>query len=147
MAQQINPSPADLRALIKKPAPVRCYVNEQEVYEVTFDVLAREGPGGSTLHMSVSRSTDGGRTWKTLRLRRNWRAQWWLIVKDGMGGGWWPPAGDYFKDAYIKDGRIAIAYWNLHEFGPKGQAFVWEMQYDPGIDRWNLALLEEVWPS
>lgn len=115
------------------------------MYEVKFEVLARRGPDGNTTRMEVRRSTDGGKNWSPVRLRRNWRRQWWQIIKDGLGGSSWPPAGEDVNAVYVKDGKFTIAYWNLYEFGPKGQAYSWEMQYDPAIDRWNLELLEEIW--
>jgi len=141
-----KPGELDLRTVVSQAGPLRYSLNEREIYEVKFEVLSRGGPGGSTSRMDVLRSIDCGKTWRPVRLRRNWR-QWWAIIKDGLGGGWWPPAGDYFKEAYIKDGKFVISYWNLYEFGPKGQAYAWEMQYDQKTDRWDLALLEEIWPE
>jgi len=94
--------------------------------------------------MEVSRSVDGGKTWRSVRFRRNWRRQWWAIIKDGFGGGWWPPSGDDIRDVYVKDGKFTISYCNLFEHGPKGQAYAWEMQYDAKADRWELRLIEEI---
>lgn len=135
----------DLRTVIKQPKPVCVSLNDREIYEVRFEVLAHRDPSGSTTRMAVLRSTDGCKTWCSLRLRRNWQRDWWAIIKDGLGGGWWPPSGDYFEDAYIKNDRFTIAYCNLYEHGLQGQAYKWEMQYEPTIDRWNLALLEEIY--
>ena len=148
MVQINKPGEPDLRTLITQPKPVRCSVSEHEMYEVRFEVLAHRAPGGSTSRMDVLRSSDGGSTWQPVRIKRNWRRQWRAILMKGLGGLDWPPCWEDFKAAYIKDGAFTISYHSSYsEFGPKGQAYVWEMQYDPAIDRWNLALLEEIWPD
>ena len=139
-----KPGELDLRTVITPSEPLRLSLSEQEIYEVRIEILPRRGSGGGTSRMDVLRSTDGGKTWRPIRLRRNWRRQWWAIIKDGLGGSCWPPAGDDIKDAYIKDGKFTISYWNLYEFGPKGQAYAWEMQYDTKADQWDIALLEEI---
>lgn len=139
-----KPGELDLRTVLTQPKPVRCSVDEHEVYEVRFEVLAGRCRSGSAIRMHVLRSIDGGQSWQSLRFRRNWRRQWWPIIKDGLGGGWWPPGGDDFKVACIKDGKLAISYWNLWELGPQRQAYVWEMLYDPVADLWNLSLIEEI---
>lgn len=147
MVQMNKPGELDLRTALPQPDPRRCNVSDSEAYEVRFEVLSRRGAEGRTTQMHVLRSTDGGKNWKAIRLRRNWRRHWWAIFWKGLGGSSWPPAGEDVNNAYVKDGRFTIAYWNLYEFGPRGQAYAWEMQYDPSIDRWNLALLEEIWPD
>ena len=143
MVQMNKDGNLDLRTVITPPKPVHCSVSECEMYEVRFEVLARRGPGGSTIRMYVLRSIDGGNTWEPVRFRRNWRRDWWAIFWKGLGGSSWPP-GDDFKDAYIKDGKLTICYSNLYEIGPKGQAYAWEMQYDTKADQWDIALLKEL---
>ncbi|MDP1612769.1 MAG: hypothetical protein Q8M11_17080 [Sulfuritalea sp.] len=139
-----KPEELDLRTVIPQREPLRCSVSEHEIYEVRFEVLVRGGSDGSASRMDVLRSTDGGKTWRPVRLRRDWPRQWWPIIKDGLGGGWWPPSGSDVRDAYVKDDKFTISYCNFHEHGPKGQAYAWEMQYDANADRWDLVLLEEI---
>jgi hypothetical protein len=134
---------SDLRKVIPPREPLRCSLSDTDIYEVRFEVLPERGKAGNITRMLVLRSFDGGRTWRQLRLRRDWR-QWWAIVNGGLGGSAWPPAGEDVKDAFVKDGRFTISYCNLYEHGPKGQLYVWEMQHDTTKDQWKLALLEEV---
>jgi hypothetical protein len=148
MEQMNKPEELDLRTVLTRPEPVRCSVSAEEVYEVRFEVLACRDRLGHTNRMHVLRSIDAGKTWQPVRIKRNWRKQWRAILVKGLGGLDWPPSREDFIAAYVKDGAFTVSYHGAYsEGGPNGQAYVWEMQYAPNIDRWNLAMLQEIWPD
>lgn len=138
---EIKSNEVDLRTLIEQPASVRVALSDYELYEVRFEVLAARGAGGVAVLMWVFRSLDNGHTWNMLGLKRNWYRQWWAILKGGLGGSW-PPSWSDFREAYIKNGKFSIAYCNPYDPAPSGECCIWEMQYDPAIDRWDLSLLD-----
>jgi|GEM_PF-3875278 len=117
---------------------------KQDIYEVCFEKLPRNGTACQLSKINVFLSSDGGKKWRSLRFRRNWWQQGWAIIHKGLGGSCWPPAGEDVREAFIKDEKFSISYCNLHEHGINGQSYIWLMQYEIMKDRWDLSLIEEL---
>ena len=133
----------DMRTVLTQPPPMRYQVNANEMYEVRVEVLRRHESDGNCRKLHVLHSRDGGHTWRAVRLTRNWRKHWWAIFKLGWGGTWFPPWPIDIQKVYLKDNKLCISYSSPDEQGLQGQTYVWEAQYEPQIDRWNIALLKE----
>jgi hypothetical protein len=134
MRSEEVPISDDYRTFVRPYPTVTTTISENEVFEMSFEVLEKPDWLGETKKLHVRRSVDGGKTWWAVRFRRNWRQQFWRSLLGSLFGRF-PPATSDIDERYVCDGKYCFSFSYFE--APHAT----EARYDPVSDRWTLRLL------